>query len=368
MHSELTIKEILHTTILSCSPDTLLSVAAQQMAAAKCSSILVMDDRKAIGIWTEYDALALDFSDPEQHRQPISRFMSSPVVTMDIGTTIGEAALRFRDAGIRHFLVTDAAGDYKGIISQSDVVLNQGIEYFVSMRELGSVFTRQIVSIPGCMALAEAVREMHRNHLDAIVVRKADGEHGILTERDVVRLIGANCPMTAVQELASFPLRSLPLNATLYHARKLFMSNRVRHLGRHRQRWRSGRPGHLLRHSREHRTRIRSSLARGAARNRGQPRRHESAAALGRQGIRDDARRHTCDWCRWRHRIGESGLQRHHGICGRRCRRQEAVDTRLRPSRSGFLRCRCTSRLRKPVTGRAKSAIGARAASSISSG
>lgn len=184
-----------------------------------------------VGIWTEYDALALDFADPAQHTLPISQFMSSPVTTIDIGTTIGEAALRFRDAGIRHFLVVDAAGEYKGIITQSDVVLNQGIEYFVSMRQLDAVFTRQIVSIPGTLPLAEAVREMHHNHLDAIVVTRADGRNGILTERDVVRLIGANCPTTPVADLASFPLLSLPRNATLYEARKLFMTNRVRHLG-----------------------------------------------------------------------------------------------------------------------------------------
>ena len=231
MHSELTIKELIHSTILSCSPDTPLSVASRKMANAKCSSILVIEDREAVGIWTEHDALALDFSEPGQHALPISRFMSSPVATIDIATTIGEAALRFRDAGIRHFLVTDAAGDHKGIISQSDVVLNQGIEYFVSMRELDSVFTRQIIAIPGVMVVADAVREMYRNHLDAIVVERSDGQHGILTERDVVRLISVHCPTTPVQDVASFPLLSLPLNATLYEARKLFMSNRVRHLG-----------------------------------------------------------------------------------------------------------------------------------------
>jgi diguanylate cyclase (GGDEF)-like protein/PAS domain S-box-containing protein len=231
VQSELTIKELLHSTILSCPPDTPLSEASRKMTSAKCSSILVMDGHEAVGIWTEHDALALDFSDSGQHELPISRFMSSPVATIDVTATIGEAALRFRDAGIRHFLVTDATGDYKGILSQSDVVLNQGIEYFVSMRELDSVFTRQIVSIPGVMVVADAVREMYRNHLDAIVVEKSDGQHGILTERDVVRLISAHCPTTPVQDVASFPLLSLPLNATLYEARKLFMTNRVRHLG-----------------------------------------------------------------------------------------------------------------------------------------
>ena len=231
MRSETTVGEILQPKILSCSPETLVVEAARLMAEARCSSILVRGEGHAAGIWTEHDALALDLSDAGQLRRPISEVMSSPVRTLRIETTLGEAALRFREGGVRHFLVVDASGEHKGVVSQTDIVLNQGIEYFVSLRELESVFSRQHVTVSGASSIATAVAEMRRSRLDAIVVAGTDGRLGILTERDVVRLISAGRSTGAVEEVASFPLLTLPLNDTLYHARKRFMERHVRHLG-----------------------------------------------------------------------------------------------------------------------------------------
>lgn len=231
MSAELTVKDLIRKSILTCPPDLSLTAAAQRMAAEKCSSILVMDAGRAVGIWTEHDALKLDFSDPAGLDCPIAEFMSSPVATINIETTINEAAVAFRDLGIRHLLAVDADGEPRGMVSQSDIVLNQGIEYFVSMREVASVFSRQVVIMAGAVLVAEAVREMRRSQEDAIVVRHTAGGYGILTERDVLRLIGKDCAATRVQDVASFPMLTLPIRASLYEARKVFMEHRVRHLG-----------------------------------------------------------------------------------------------------------------------------------------
>jgi diguanylate cyclase (GGDEF)-like protein/PAS domain S-box-containing protein len=231
MRSEATIKEILQPKILSCTPDTLLETAAQRMSEAHCSSILIMEDGKALGIWTEHDAVALDMGDPARFRLPVYMFMSSPVMTIRADATLGEAALRFREEDIRHFVVTTQSGEIAGVISQSDVVLNQGIEYFVSLRELGTVFTRRFAQMPTESPLAAAVAEMRRGRHEAMIVRAADGRLGIVTERDILKLIGAAQKAATIGEIASFPLLTLPFKATLYHARKQFRDHRVRHLG-----------------------------------------------------------------------------------------------------------------------------------------
>jgi diguanylate cyclase (GGDEF)-like protein/PAS domain S-box-containing protein len=231
MPSEVSIREILQPKILTCSRDTPIDVAARRMAEARCSSILVLEDDRAVGIWTEHDALALDLGDPGQCHQPISAVMSAPVKTLHIDSSLGEAALRFREAGVRHFLVTDGQGAHQGVISQTDIVLNQGIEYFVSLRELESVFTRQHLTVTGVLPVAAAVAEMRRRRLDAVVVEARDGRVGILTERDVVRVISSGGTGATVEEVASFPLLTVPLSSTLYHARKQFVERRIRHLG-----------------------------------------------------------------------------------------------------------------------------------------
>ncbi len=87
------------------------------------------------------------------------------------------------------------------------------------------------MTVPSDTPIAAAVREMHASHLDALVVRSSSGEHGIVTERDVIRLISSGRTVVTAGEIASFPLLALPINASLYQARKLFKERRVRHLG-----------------------------------------------------------------------------------------------------------------------------------------
>lgn len=231
MSSEITVREILHPGMLCCPPDTPVTEAARRMIAAHCSSILVEADGQVVGIWTEQDALALDITDPGIDRQPVAASMSSPVKTLLIDTGVGEAALRFREEKVRHFLVVDGTGSRRGIISQSDIIINQGIEYYVSLREIASVFNRRHMLVPGNQPVSGTMEEMRRGRFDAVVVDCVERGYGILTERDILRLIGAADRMVTAGEVASYPLITLPMKASLFQARKLFVERQIRHLG-----------------------------------------------------------------------------------------------------------------------------------------
>jgi diguanylate cyclase (GGDEF)-like protein/PAS domain S-box-containing protein len=217
--------------LLMCGVDTPVAEAARKMAAAHCSSILIEDQGKIVGIWTERDALALDVSLPASGRSPISMWMTHPVKTIHIDTSMGEAALRFRRENIRHFLIVDDLNAPKGVLSQSDVVNSQRVEYYISLRELKSVFSRKLLVLPGSMLAPEAIKRMRQEGFDAVVVEDGQQGLGIVTERDVVRLIGSGQPIRTVGELAVFPLISISADSSLYQARKRFSEKRVRHLG-----------------------------------------------------------------------------------------------------------------------------------------
>jgi diguanylate cyclase (GGDEF)-like protein/PAS domain S-box-containing protein len=228
---EITIREILHPGLLTCAPETTIAEAAGLMVEAHCSSIMIEQGGQVVGIWTERDALTLDLATPELLNAPVSRFMSTPVKSVSVDTPIGEAALRFRESGVRHFLVTDEENEACGVVSQSDIVINQGIEYFIALREVGTVFNRRHQIVAADVPVSEAVAAMRTDRIDAIVIRRADGVFGILTERDVVRLISTYRLGASVGEVASYPLITLPVSGSLYQARKLFVNNRIRHLG-----------------------------------------------------------------------------------------------------------------------------------------
>jgi len=231
MKAEITIKEIVQANVLTCPPQTPLADAARRMVESHCSSILVEDGGRIVGIWTEQDALRLDLSSPAFGSSPISASMSSPVKTLGDHVGIGEAALRFREERVRHFVVLDGSGRHRGIVSQSDIVINQGIEYFVALREVKSVFNRRHLSIDAALPVQEAIAQMREEGVDAVIVEHPHYGAGIITERDVVRLVCRGLTPANVGELASYPLISLSVNDSLYHARKLFVDKHIRHLG-----------------------------------------------------------------------------------------------------------------------------------------
>ncbi|RAU22149.1 histidine kinase [Paramagnetospirillum kuznetsovii] len=233
MPADQVLERIVQKTLLSCPPDTSILEAATLMAETRCSSIIILDKAKPIGIWTERDSLAVDFSEPKALTRPISSVMSTPVKTIHGSTTLGDAGMRFKLEGVRHFVVIDDAGDALGIVSQSDVILRHGVEHFLVLRNVRSAIHQAMIAIPAETGLKEAVAKLHAARTDAAVVL-GDGiaEHGIVTERDVLRLIASKrkVPLT-VGEIASRPLICVRHDDSLLGARNLLDEKGIRHVG-----------------------------------------------------------------------------------------------------------------------------------------
>lgn len=228
---DLRVAEIVQTDILRCDPSTPLHEAAAAMNARRCSSILVMDGDQAVGIWTERDVLTVDFADPAQFIQPISAVMSSPVLSIRGDTLLRAVAALFKRDRLRHFLVVDERQQPLGVLSQTDVVVHQGIEHYLHLRTVGSVVRQDIPRLTATAPLAQAVERMRQSASAAVLVAYPAGSHGILTERDLVRLI-AEQPMDCdIGSLASRPLLTVPPEFSLYRARELLSKNQIRHVG-----------------------------------------------------------------------------------------------------------------------------------------
>ncbi len=222
---------IVQSAVLSCAPGTPLLEAVRKMYAARCSSIIVMERGQPLGIWTEKDILAIDLSAPEQLARPIREVMSRPVKSISAATSLCDATRRLKEERIRHFLVVEDDGTLAGVVSQTDIVLNQGIEYFLHLKDVRSAIGRGLVRFAENLPVAEAAARLRDRGVDAAAVLYADGEHGIITERDVVKLICQGQLAATVGEVASRPLIAVPQGASLFHARKVLAERHIRHLG-----------------------------------------------------------------------------------------------------------------------------------------
>lgn len=228
---EFSVARIMNTELLECDPEKPLHQVAQQMSECRCSSIVIVDGDEVVGIWTERDALEIDFSKPESFSLPIKTIMSSPVKSIKTTDSMRSVAMNFQEYGLRHLLVLDEHGDRAGIVSQSDVVWNQGVEHYLKVRKVKSVLNRPLLTVDQDRLISDAIAMMHQMQSDSVVVTYHDGEPGILTERDVVHFLAEQRYSESVESLASRPLRTVPGEASLYHARNLLVKNQLRHLG-----------------------------------------------------------------------------------------------------------------------------------------
>jgi diguanylate cyclase (GGDEF)-like protein/PAS domain S-box-containing protein len=228
--SNLNVGHLAHREILECNPSTPISEACKLMYEAHCSSIIVVEGNRPVGILTGKDALNIDLSEQSQLDRPIAEVMSSPVQTIRENESIRTLTFRFETEGIRHLLVVNDYGKRVGVVSQSDIINNQGIEFFVQMRQVGSVMKQSPLTIEGDLPVNEGIRMMAKFRQDCMVV-EANGQRGILTETDVLRLVGQRQGAVPVSTVASFPLYSVSMETSLYKARRLFAEKQIRHIG-----------------------------------------------------------------------------------------------------------------------------------------
>ncbi len=231
----LTVGEIARWDLLSCQPDDRLEEAVRRMHERKVSSILVIEAGQPVGIWTERDTLALDLGKAETLDLPMRAVMSHPLRSAPASMALHELTQRFREQGVRHYLIED--GQRFGIVSLSDIVLNQGLEHYLRLRKVHSLVKKQGVALDAGASLAELLVFMRDHGRDAVIIDfvaagvEADERYGIVTERDLVRVLAFHADYRCVGDVATRPLLTVRHTENLYRVRNIMAERKIRHIG-----------------------------------------------------------------------------------------------------------------------------------------
>jgi CBS domain-containing protein len=92
---------------------------------------------------------------------------------------------------------------------------------------------RTIHAIAPGASVIDAIRSMADNHVGALLVMQGQDLAGIVSERDYARkviLLGRSSSTTAVREIMSAPVFTLPPDSTVEDAMRLMTDQRIRHL------------------------------------------------------------------------------------------------------------------------------------------
>ncbi|WP_286266663.1 EAL domain-containing protein [Thalassotalea atypica] len=223
---------IAQKNILHCLPDTKVLDVAKLLKKNNVSSIVIKSlAGENLGIWTEADATKIDFAKANFDQEPISKYMSFPLISIAHDVPLPEILLSFTKYKIRHLLVHNGENETVGIISQSDIIKKQGIEYYLKSRKIGDSYNSQIAPADGNHSVQILVKQMADNRTSAaLAFHPTSGEIGIITQRDLVGLLAAGWSAQPAWKFAKFPVISLSVDDSLLNAYVTLKANHIRHL------------------------------------------------------------------------------------------------------------------------------------------
>ncbi|MBU2894259.1 EAL domain-containing protein [Colwellia sp. D2M02] len=218
--------------ILTCTADTPIYKAASRMRQKNISSILVIDNGKAIGIWTEADCRKINFNENKTFITEISQLMSTPVLTIQQNLLVHELSAKFRSHAIRHFIVVDNNNSPIGIVSQSDVIKSQGIEHYLQAKKVANSYKKITESLNQQHSLNCVAQHMKNTQRSAALIYHTQRQqYGIVTERDLLTILtGVQYNNDSAWHYANYPLQTVNSNTSLYSAYQHLINNNIRHL------------------------------------------------------------------------------------------------------------------------------------------
>lgn len=116
-------RAVMRPTPVILSPEQSVQTALDRMRETGVGSVLVVTDGKAAGIFTERDALRAIMGLPERLADPVSAYMSRPVVSVPAEAMVYKVILYMRQKGVRRLAVTEADGRLAGVLTQPDILL-----------------------------------------------------------------------------------------------------------------------------------------------------------------------------------------------------------------------------------------------------
>lgn len=109
--------------IVSISPENSIQDAIHLMKNHNIGSVLITEDEKILGIFTERDSIRI-ISNGIDLDKPITHIMSSPVLSVSINDNLAEVVSYMEDRNVRRVVVLGGEKQILGILSSRDILRN----------------------------------------------------------------------------------------------------------------------------------------------------------------------------------------------------------------------------------------------------
>jgi PAS domain S-box-containing protein len=225
------LNEILTTNVVSVSLTKPVIQAIQIMRTKNISCIVILEENRPIGMFTERNVVQFTAQRKAAFEYcAIRELMTSPVLTANKDTDIYTAFNLLETNNVRHLVVVDHENRAVGVVTQSDMIKHLGIEYFVELKIVSQIMTKIVSIISKDITVYQALTEMAGKSISCLIVAHDDRPLGILTERDVGRLLVdyGDISQLKVEAVMSSPVQTASPDTSVHEVAKIMKQENIR--------------------------------------------------------------------------------------------------------------------------------------------
>ncbi|MEO0770891.1 MAG: CBS domain-containing protein [Cyanobacteria bacterium J06649_4] len=215
------------------SPETSVEDVIAQMNACEDSYVLIIQNQRPTGIFTERDLVRLIASDHDISNKSIVQVMTQPVITIgraDI-TDAFSVFERMQQLRLRHLPIVETDGMLFGIITKNSLRKALTPSTLLKLKRVESVMQTRIVCASTTAKVRQIAQKMSEGEVIRVVILAPDNRPiGLVTERDIVQFqtLGLDMANTPAQTVMSTPLLPVHPKDSLWQTHRQMNQRRVR--------------------------------------------------------------------------------------------------------------------------------------------
>ncbi len=213
------VSAIMTKNLTSAEASSTVFDAMQVMVEKNVGRIVITEDRKPVGMFTEKDVLRRVMNKKADPRKTgVQAVMTSPVETVSVEAHLGDALEKMYRGGFRHLLVKGSDGAIAGMISMRRI-LKLAVEVGRGLgetRTIGSIMSSNFVGVDLTQSIYDTLALMIKKNTGCVVVLSDQAPKGIFTERDVLKRVAVkniDTKKSPVRDVMTDRLVSMPRSA-----------------------------------------------------------------------------------------------------------------------------------------------------------
>ncbi|MFN6537048.1 MAG: PAS domain S-box protein [Nostoc sp. EkiNYC01] len=243
-----TLEQVIECSPLTVLPDTLLIDAIALMnpvsnsqvksASGFSSCVLVVKEKKIVGILTLRDIVRLTGKGVDLSRVKISEVVMQPVISLTLTAAQNAlTALSFmRQHRIRHLPVVDEQGQLVGLITQDRICQAIQPAHLLKLRCVTEVMVTEVIHTLPTTSVLELSQMMSDRQISCVVIVAPQETTlipvGMIAQKDIIKvqLQGLDIAQTQAQAVMSNPVLSISPTESLWTVHQLMQERQVRRL------------------------------------------------------------------------------------------------------------------------------------------